>query len=157
MNQLTQTDIRVLHEALDDEYRSWVTYDEVIADFGNIKPFSNIRDAEARHIEALCRLFVHYGLSVPENPWPGKVAHYPDLQAACEAAAAAEITNAAMYDRLLLATQQPKISAVLQNLKTASQNQHLPAFQQCAQSYGNNPRSSYGNRYGKGNCRSGNK
>ncbi|HKJ07674.1 MAG TPA: DUF2202 domain-containing protein, partial [Gammaproteobacteria bacterium] len=74
MSDLTETEIRVLHEALDDEYRAWATYDQVISDFGEVPPFSNIRGAEARHIQALCTLFARYGLAVPENTWPGKVA-----------------------------------------------------------------------------------
>jgi len=40
---------------------------------------------EARHIKALCTLFARYGLPVPENPWPGKVARYASLHVACEA------------------------------------------------------------------------
>ncbi|MBI2226155.1 MAG: hypothetical protein HYU44_14665 [Betaproteobacteria bacterium] len=34
MSTLAQAEIRALNEALDDEYRSWATYDQVIADFG---------------------------------------------------------------------------------------------------------------------------
>jgi len=133
MNGLTEIEIRALNEALDDEYRSWATYDQVIADFGQIQPFGNIREAEARHIEALHTLFKQYGLPVPENPWLGKVERYVSLQAACEAAVAAEIANGAMYDRLLITTQHPDIIRVLRNLQEASKERHLPAFQRCAQ------------------------
>jgi hypothetical protein len=49
MTDLTENEIHALNEALDDEYRAWATYDQVIADFGAAAPFSNIRDAEARH------------------------------------------------------------------------------------------------------------
>jgi len=133
MNKLNETEIRALNEALDDEYRAWATYNQVIADFSEVPPFSNIREAEARHIEALCTLFARYGLPVPENPWPGKVARYANLQAACEAGVAAEITNGEMYERLLGATQRPDILTVLRNLKEASQQRHLAAFRRCAQ------------------------
>lgn len=133
MNQLTETEIRVLNEALDDEYHAWATYNQVVADFGEVPPFSNIRAAEARHIEALCTLFARYGLPVPENPWAGKVARFASLQAACEAGVAAEIANGEMYERLLVATQQPDILTVLRNLQAASQQRHLAAFQRCAQ------------------------
>ncbi len=133
MNPLTEAEIHVLNEALDDEYFAWATYDQVIADFGEVPPFSNIREAEARHIEALCTLFARYGLPVPENPWPGKVARYASLQAACEAGVAAEIANGEMYERLLGATQRPDILIVLRNLQEASQQRHLAAFQRCAQ------------------------
>lgn len=133
MNPLNEAEVHALNEALDDEYHAWATYDQVIADFGEAPPFSNIREAEARHIEALCTLFVHYGLSMPENPWPGKVARYASRQAACEAGVAAEIANGEMYERLLGATQRPDILTVLTNLQEASQQRHLAAFQRCAQ------------------------
>jgi len=53
MDQLTQTEIDALQEALDDEYRAWATYDQVIRDLGSVQPFMNIRDAGDRHIRAL--------------------------------------------------------------------------------------------------------
>ena len=133
MNPLTDVEIQALNEALDDEYHAWATYDQVIADFGEARPFINIRDAEARHIEALCTLFARYGLPVPENPWPGKVPRYTSLHAACEAGVAAEIANGEMYERLLGATQRPDILTVLRNLQEASQQRHLGAFRRCTQ------------------------
>lgn len=133
MSLLTESEIRALDEALDDEYHAWATYDQVIADFGEVPPFSHIREAEARHIGALYALYARYGLPVPENPWPGKVERYASLQAACEAGVAAEIANGDMYGRLLGATQRPDILTVLRNLQEASQQRHLPAFQRCAQ------------------------
>ena len=133
MTQLNQTEIGVLHEALDDEYKAWSTYSQVIADFGEVRPFINIRDAEGRHIQALLRLFDAYGLPVPTNPWPAKVERYANLLAACQAGVAAEIENAEMYDRLLANTTRPDILTVLRNLQEASQERHLPAFQRCVQ------------------------
>jgi hypothetical protein len=133
MDELTDLETRVLHEALDDEYRSWATYDQVIADFGEVRPFINIREAEARHIQALLGLFERYGLAVPANPWPGKLERYTSLQAACEAGVAAEIANGEMYARLLGQMQREDILRVLRNLQEASQQRHLPAFQRCAQ------------------------
>jgi hypothetical protein len=132
MISLTNREVRVLTEALDDEYRSWATYDQVIADFGEVRPFINIREAEARHIQALLGLFERYGLAVPTNPWPGKIERYPSLRTACEAGVAAEIANGDMYTRLLGQTQREDILRVLQNLQEASQQRHLPAFQRCA-------------------------
>jgi hypothetical protein len=133
MSQLNESEIRALNDALDDEYRAWASYDQVIADFGEARPFSNIRAAEARHIEALRVLFARYGVPVPENPWPGKVERYASLQAACEAGVAAEIANSALYERLLASTQRPDILTVFHNLQEASRERHLRAFQRCAQ------------------------
>jgi hypothetical protein len=133
MSMLTEQEIHALSEALDDEYRALATYDQVIADFGAVAPFVNIREAEARHVEALCALFARYGLPVPENSWPGRVERYASLRAASEAGVAAEIANAAMYDRLFRSTARPDILTVLRHLQEASQQRHLPAFQRCAQ------------------------
>jgi hypothetical protein len=59
---LTGTGIRAPNEALDDEYRACATYDQVIADFGEVPPFSDIRRAAARHIDAPS------ALSCPDMP-----------------------------------------------------------------------------------------
>lgn len=129
MSALNEEEIQVLIEALDDEYLAYATYDQVIKDFGPIRPFINIREAEGRHINALLGLFERYGLSIPDNPWPGRVDRYASPLAACKAGVEAEIANGEMYDRLLLNVQQPDIVTVLKNLQAASQLRHLPAFQ----------------------------
>jgi hypothetical protein len=136
MATLTDQEVQALHEALDDEYHAWTTYDQVIADFGEVRPFVNIREAEARHRDALCSLFARYDLPIPDNPWPGKIESYPTVRAACEAAVAAEIANAKMYDRLMAATDRPDVLAVLDKLRAASQERHLPAFQRCMERSG---------------------
>lgn len=136
MATLTDREVQALYEALDDEYHAWTTYGQVIADFGEVRPFINIREAEARHRDALCTLLTRYGLPIPDNPWPGKVERYPTVRAACEAAVDAEIANAKMYDRLMAATDRSDILAVLDNLRAASQERHLPAFQRCMERSG---------------------
>lgn len=133
MSGLTKIELDALHEALDDEYRAWSTYDQVISDFGEVRPFINIRDAEARHIQALLSLFNFYDLSIPKNNWPGQVGRYKTLQEACKAGVAAEIDNGAMYDRLLKSTKRADILQVYRNLQDASQQRHLPAFERCVE------------------------
>jgi hypothetical protein len=146
MTQLNSTEIRALREALEDEYLSWATYDQVVRDFGEVRPFVNIREAEARHIAALRRLFQTYGLDIPDNPWPGKAARYGSLQEACEAGVTAEISNGEMYERLLSATERPGILAVFRKLQEASQQRHLPAFRRGAQRGGGTGRGCGGGR-----------
>jgi hypothetical protein len=102
--ELDQQEAQALLAALDDEYKSHATYDQVIRDFGQVRPFINIVEAEARHIAALLTLFERYSLPVPPNPWSGKTS-----------------------------TRRPDILAVFQALRSASQDRHLPAFQRCAQ------------------------
>ena len=148
MEPLTEQELHVLHEALEDEYRSWTTYDQVLLDFGEVRPFSNIREAEARHIEALRTLYVRYGLPLPENTWAGRVDRYEDLHAACEAGVEAEAANAEMYERLITASSRADILTVLRNLQEASQQRHLPAFQRCvARGRGGQ---GHGRRHGRG-------
>lgn len=133
MSTLEKTEIDALFEALDDEYQAWATYDQVIRDFGNVRPFSNIREAEARHINALCSLLNTYSIPVPDNTWPDRVARYRSLQEACEAGVSAEIANGQLYDRLLKSTKRPDIRRVYRHLQDASQQRHLSAFQRCVE------------------------
>jgi len=131
MSILTVSESRALLEALDDEYRAWATYDQVVHDFGPVRPFIHIRDAEARHIAALRTLFERYGLELPPNPWPGRVTRYGNVREACQAGVEAEIANGEMFDRLERSTHREDILAVFDNLKRASQERHLPAFRRC--------------------------
>ena len=64
MSVLNEEEIQILMEALDDEYLAYATYDQVIKDFGPIRPFINICEAEGRHINALLGLLERYGLSI---------------------------------------------------------------------------------------------
>lgn len=132
MSVLDETEQRALREALEDEYKAWATYDQVIHDLGAERPFINIREAEARHIEALRALFRRYGLEVPENTWPGRAPRFSSVHEACQAGIEAEIANAAIYDRLMRSTRRQDILAVFGNLQRASQERHLPAFRRCA-------------------------
>ena len=150
METLREGEVRALLEALDDEYQAWTTYGHVIADFGEVRPFTNIHEAEARHIAALRTLVERYGVPVPENPWPGRVPRYPSLAEACAVGVAAEIANAALYDRLFAATQRPNILADFGNLREASQARHLGALRHCALRGGIGGRSGRRHRGGRG-------
>lgn len=44
MTDLTQEEVQALHEALDDEYQAWATYDQVIADFGRSPISATLKD-----------------------------------------------------------------------------------------------------------------
>ena len=133
-NRLTDDEAADLFAALDDEYRAHAIYTQVLADFGgDVLPFANIVESEARHIDALLGLFRRYGLDVPANPWPGKVTRYGSVAEACRAGVDAEIDNAALYDRFLAGTTRPDVLAVYRNLQQASQQNHLPAFRRGAE------------------------
>ncbi len=58
---MTDREIEDLLMALDDRYKARATYRQVLADF-EVRPFSNIVEAEQRHIDALLVLFERYGI-----------------------------------------------------------------------------------------------
>lgn len=129
---LAGPEIEALLEALDDEYKAVATYEQVIVDLGPIRPFTNIVEAERRHIEALRGLFDRYGIAMPANTWLGAAPTFGSVAEACAAGVDAEIENAAMYGNLIAATDHVDIIEVFENLRRASQENHLPAFRRCA-------------------------
>jgi len=120
------------------EYAAYAMYTAVIEKFGEVEPYVSIREAEARHIEALKRLLDRYGVAYPEeNPYLGKVPAPESLEDAARAWAEGEIKNVAMYDRLLAAVADyPDAVRVFENLRRASKEMHLPAFQAAAENGG---------------------
>jgi hypothetical protein len=128
---LSPGEAAALHEALEDEYKAWAIYDQVIRDFGEARPSINIRDSEARHIAALSALFALHGLPLPPNTWPGRAPRFESLRAACQAGVDAEIENERLYGRLLEAARHPDMRAVFERLRDASRLRHLPAFRRC--------------------------
>ncbi|WP_457637672.1 ferritin-like domain-containing protein [Oceanithermus sp.] len=116
------------------EYAAYAVYDAVIQEYGQIEPYLSIRQAEANHIAALQRQLDLYGIDYPKtNPYLGKIEAPGDLEAFAQAGVDAEIANVEMYDQLLAkVADYPNITRVFQNLRSASLNQHLPAFKAAA-------------------------
>lgn len=129
---LNQTEIRGLLLALNDEYHAWAVYDQVVQDFGPIRPFVNIRNAEQTHIAHLRLVFEAYQVPMPDNPWPGNVPRFATVRDACLAGVEAEIANRALYDYLFTTTDREEILFIYRALQWASEYQHLPAFLRCA-------------------------
>jgi hypothetical protein len=129
---LSDAEVASLCEALDDEFKAIATYDQVIADFGAVRPFVNIVEAERRHANSLLAIFHRYDIAVPDDRWADDVPRFSSLHEACLAGVDGEIENAAMYDRLIAATSHPDIIEVFENLQRASQDNHLDAFRRCA-------------------------
>lgn len=123
---------------IQDEYRALFTYQAVIADFGARVPFSHVADAEARHVEAMSRLFTNRGLDVPPSRYTiGNVPRFRSFSDACAAGVSGETGNWQMYDgflvELLSAGPVPQdVQNVFTSLLEASRDQHLPAFAGCA-------------------------
>ena len=152
-----------LYEALvsgEGEYAAYATYGAAIDKFGQVEPYVSIQQAEANHIDALKRQMDKYGISYPqENPYIGNVVAPDSLEEAAEAWAIGEIANVELYDRLLEASEDcSDVTRVFTNLRNASQEMHLPAFELAAKSGGTlsqeqmQPLSSEHHNGGNGDC-----
>lgn len=121
-----------LKKAIDDEYKARSTYDAIISEFGNIRPFIMIVRAEEQHIAALKSIFDKYGIAIPENPYTN-ISVPETVQKACQTGVDAEIENVRLYkeDLLPVVSRYPDITTVFTNLMRASEEKHLPAFERC--------------------------
>lgn len=126
--------VEAMNTALADERKAHAMYEAIIERFGDVRPFSNIVHAEQRHIDALLPLYARYGLTPPDDTTslPEEV-FTQDMLGLCQVGVAAEIENVRLYDEELLpaVAAYPDISAVMQRLRDASHDKHLPAFQRC--------------------------
>ncbi|GAK59066.1 hypothetical protein U27_06042 [Candidatus Vecturithrix granuli] len=127
--QLDARTQQALLDALNDEYKALATYQQVIKQFGEIRPFTNIMKAEQTHVEELLPLFEKYGVAVPENEWIGKIPAFASIEDALKAGVQAEIENAQIYDEFFTFVQEQDVLQVFKQLRDASQDKHLPAFQ----------------------------
>jgi len=129
---------QVLRIAVYDEFHAYETYRKVLDTFGDVKPFSNIIQAEINHYNALIPLLQKYNVEVPIDNWYERIELPKTLVECCEVGVAAEIDNIQMYDNLLLYVDEyPDIQDVLYKLQAASYNNHLPTFRSCVLQYTN--------------------
>lgn len=122
----------MLTYAIQDEYMAKAEYVAIMAQFGTIRPFSNIMEAEKSHISWLEQAFKTYNIPIPKDEASSYVVVPKTLTEAYEAGVQAEIENIAMYERFLShpLLQNPKyadLKTLFTNLKNASEN-HLRAF-----------------------------
>ena len=100
LTPLSAAEKDALNRAVLEEYGALNLYQSVIAKFGSVYPFSMIVRAEQQHITALARQAAKYGVTLPANPGLANPPAFTTLSAACQAGAAAEIADAALYDQL---------------------------------------------------------
>jgi hypothetical protein len=123
---------RTLIDGLQDENHAYWVYQRVMADFGSIRPFSNIVYAEQQHANAIASLLRARGWTVPPSAWSlDNAPRFESVAAACRGAAQAERDNIALYDELLKQDLPDDVRTVFQNNRAASLNAHLPAFSRC--------------------------
>lgn len=114
--------------AIQDEYLAQARYDAVISKFGSIRPFSNIKVSEQRHITALLSLFQKYNVKIPADTAKQYVSAPATLKEAFQYGVNGEIDNIAMYEKLAAISGLPQdVKAVFTTLGDASKN-HLQAF-----------------------------
>jgi hypothetical protein len=143
--QLDEKTQQALISAINDEYKAKATYQKVIDTFGEVRPFTNIIKAEEQHIQELTVLFEKYGVALPKDEWYAQVPEFASLQEALEAGIKAEIENAKMYDEFFTFVKEQDILDTFKNLRDASQQKHLPAFERALEQ---------GDKQGKGNNQS---
>jgi ABC-type glycerol-3-phosphate transport system substrate-binding protein len=135
----TMTDIEIVLAALmgpDGEYAAAASYEAVLNEYGSVEPYATIYQAELRHISALARQLERLGEPVPANPYTGKITAPKDLVTAAEAWAEGEVLNVELYDNLISKTDNANLLKVLGNLRRASLESHLPAFELAAENGG---------------------
>jgi hypothetical protein len=125
----------VLIEALQEEYLAEWTYQGVLAKFGtDVMPFAVIVRSEQQHEQAIVSLFEKRGWTAPASNWNlSNVATFNTLPEACTGGVNAEIADAALYDDLFAQHDDLPcdVVTVFTNLRAASLENHLPAFERC--------------------------
>ena len=118
----------MLTYAIQDEYLAYAEYDQILSDFGSVRPFTNIIRAESTHIEALLPLFTAYGITAPTDEGADRAVSVTALTDAFQAGVTAEVNNIAMYETFLDQNLPDNVRTVFESLMRASEN-HLRAFQ----------------------------
>jgi hypothetical protein len=124
----------VLVSALQEEYLAEWTYQRVLAGLGaDAMPFAVIVGSEQQHVRAIVSLFDKRGWTAPASVWNlDNVTAFGTLPAACAGGVAVEVEDIELYDALLLREDLPCDAAtVFTNLRAASLESHLPAFERC--------------------------
>jgi hypothetical protein len=128
----TNADLKaVLDPLLLDEWHAEALYAQVIKDHGDVRPFSNIIEAERRHADFLLQLYTTYNLVVPARTSATQPS-FATVTDACSASKQAEIANAGLYDVALAQTLPDDVRLVVTRNRAASLDRHLPAFDRCA-------------------------
>jgi len=119
---------KMLLYAVQDEYLAHGEYDAIILKFGEQEPYTNIRDAEETHLNALREVYDALGMTFPEDASADHIVVPESLLEAAQTGVQAEIDNIAMYEKFLTYELPDNVKSVFESLKTASES-HLQAFQ----------------------------
>lgn len=140
---------KMLKYTLEDEYLAKTEYEVIIAEYGSIRPFTNIVKAEARHIAALEPLFEAYNFELPTVDASKFTVVPATLEDSYKAGVDAEVKNIAMYEEFLKLDLPDDVEFVFENLMKASES-HLAAFERAAEGLGTGIGQGGVNRGGRG-------
>lgn len=119
----------MLTYAIQDEYTAKAEYAAIIDAFNGVaRPFTNIINAETRHIDELMPLFETYQVMVPANQAADQTTVPATLAEAFAIGVDAEEKNIAMYESFLKQDLPVDVRDVFENLRDGSLS-HLAAFQ----------------------------
>jgi hypothetical protein len=147
----------MLNYAIQDEYLAQAEYELIISEFGEIKPFTNIVEAEQTHIDLLIPLFEKYNIQLPDNNAVEMTVLPESISSALATGIEAEEVNIAMYQQFLSQENLPEdVRSAFEYLMSASEN-HLSAFSKDRYNYlGNDFVQGIKNMFRKGSSNTGN-
>lgn len=118
-----------LISAIDDERQAQAYYAAVLAKFGQVRPYTQLVKAEARHEEILVRYCEQNGIEVPANQWATPTVPLPaTLEEVRQQSLTREVKNVEMYDEFLKTIKTPALVTIFENLRSASLDHHIPAL-----------------------------
>jgi len=141
-DESTYTIEAMLTMAIQDEYLARQEYESILDEYGSIRPFTNIIQAEVNHIELLEPLFTTYKITIPEDDAIDHVVLPDTLEESFAIGVQAEVNNIAMYERFLEEGLPEDVQDVFRRLVSASYN-YLEAF--ARQAEGNSGRNGRSN------------
>ncbi len=128
---LEDTDLTIeemLTYALQDEYLALAEYQVIVGTYGEIRPFTNLINAETYHVSLLLPLFETYGVTLVDPITSDSIVAPDSITASIAVGISAEEANIAMYEAFLATPDLPEdVKAVFEQLLLAS-NRHLVAF-----------------------------
>ena len=127
---LSASEVDGLILAIDEEYKARALYEYMIEQFGTESPFVEIAASEAKHARVLLRQADKYGVAYPVyDPSIYEFPAFSNTDEAYQAGIDAEVADAELYDMLFTVTTHSDLIRVYTNLKTASLENHLVAYQ----------------------------
>ncbi|MCX6083483.1 MAG: DUF2202 domain-containing protein [Caldiserica bacterium] len=130
---LSQAEKDALVTTLQEEYLARDMYQAIIAKLGSTRPFTNILKSGEQHVAALTALFTKYQLTVPADTQAARtstlMAGITTVEDALKLGVTVEKEDIALYEELAKVVDNQDILQVFGNLKAASIDRHLPAFE----------------------------